>query len=101
MIIDLSQIEFFYDFYSLPLPSGDTLILNSVDENFTIDNVDTEIKCINLVVALEDGSASYSVPSIIGMKNQFFTLNTDYTEYEGKRLNIDNIKYCKLEVEDV
>lgn len=101
MIIDLSQIEFSYDFYSLPLPSGDTLILNSVDENFTVNNVNTEIKCINLVVALEDGSVSYAVPTIIGIKNQFFTLDTDYTEYKGKRLSIDNIRYCKLEVEDV
>lgn len=101
MLIDLSQIEFSYDFYSLPLPSGDTLILNSVNENFSVDKVAVEIKCINLVVALGDGPTSYSVPTIIGTKNQFFTLDTDYIEYKGKRLNIDNIKYCKLEVEDV
>lgn len=94
MTINLSEIKFEYDFFSLPMPNGDTLILNKVDENIK----GTVIDSINIVVATESGSVN--VPTAIGMKNPYFTLNSNYTEYLGKVLTSDNLQYCYLEISE-
>lgn len=98
MIIDLSEIEFVYDFFSLPLPNGNTLIMNKVDEDFLINGDETIIKGINIVVALEDGSENVLCSSVIGMSNDYFTINSGYPEYVGKILTSDNMKYCTMEI---
>lgn len=98
MIIDLSEIEFVYDFFSLPLPNGNTLIMNKVDEDFLINGDETIIKGINIVVALEDGSGNVLCSSVIGMSNDYFTINSGYPEYVGKTLTSDNMKYCTMEI---
>lgn len=98
MIVDLSEIEFVYDFFSLPLPNGNTLIMNKVDEDFLINGDETIIKGINIVVALEDGSENVLCSSVIGMSNDYFTINSGYPEYVGKILTSDNMKYCTMEI---
>ena len=98
MIIDLSQVTFDYDFFSLPLPDGNTLIMNQIDEHFESHYGETKIKAINIVVAPEDGSDNIPCSSVIGIANEFFTIKTGYPEYEGKTLNTDNMAYCTMEI---
>lgn len=98
MTIDLSEIEFEYDFFSLPLPSGNTLILNQIDESILSNGKETEIKGINIVVAIEDESENVMCSSVIGTTNDYFTLTTGYSEYLGKTLTSDNMQYCTMEI---
>jgi hypothetical protein len=98
MTIDLSEVTFNYDFFSLPLPDGNTLIMNLIDEDFLTDKEEVMIKGVNILVALEDGSANVLCSSVIGMKGTYFTIKTGYPEYEGKTLTSDNMKYCTMEI---
>ena len=98
MTVDLSEIEFDYDFFSLPLPDGNTLIMNQVDEDFLTNGDEVVVKGINIVVALEDGSGNVLCSSVIGMHNDYFTINSGYPEYVGKTLTSDNMKYCTMEI---
>lgn len=97
MTIDLSEVEFTYDFFSLPLPDGNTLVMNKIDEDILIDE-EAVINEINIVVALEDGSGNVLCSSVIGMPNDYFTINSGYLEYVGKTLTSDNMKYCTMEI---
>lgn len=98
MTVNLSEIEFDYDFFSLPLPDGNTLIMNQVNEDFLANGDETVVKGINIVVALEDGSGNVLCSSVIGMPNDYYTINSGYTEYVGKTLTSDNMKYCTMEI---
>lgn len=98
MTINLSEITFSYDFFSLPLPKGNTLIMNLVDECIASDGEETSIKGINIVVALEDGTGNVGCSSVIGMSNDYFTLTSGYPEYMGKVLTSENMQYCTMEI---
>lgn len=101
MTIDLSGVTFEYDFFSIPLPSGDTLIFNLVNEYLKSDillgeNSTTKINRINIVVAKEDTNEN-AIP-VIGIENEQFKIYSEYEDYQGKTLNKDNIAYCILEI---
>lgn len=100
MTVNLSEIEFDYDFFSLPLPDGNTLIMNQVNEDFLTDEDEVVVKGVNIVVALEDGSGNIPCSSVIGMANDYFTIQSGYAEYQGKVLTSDNMRYCTLEIPD-
>lgn len=101
MTLDLSQVKFAYDFFSMNMPDGSTLVLNNVNENFR-DSKDkvTEVKQINvLVIDITDGS-NFLCSSVIGEKNKYLTINSKYTEYLGKTLTEDNMQYCTIEINE-
>lgn len=100
MTLYLSEIDFSYDFFSTPLPNGNTLIINKIDEDFLAENKETVINALNLIVALEDGSANVLCSSVIGTENDYFTVASSYTEYLGKVLTTENMKYCTLEINE-
>ena len=59
MTIDLSKVEFTYDFFSSTMPDGSTLILNNVSEDFfTQSNEEVIVKQINILIQPIDGSAN-------------------------------------------
>ena len=72
--------------------------MNKVDEDFLTDSEEVVVKGINIVVSLEDGSGNVACSSVIGMSNDYFTLNSGYSEYLGKTLNTDNMQYCTMEI---
>lgn len=90
MIIDLSKIEFTYDFFSSTMPDGSTLILNNISEDI--------IKQINILIQPIDGSANILCSSVIGCGNDRIRIKSDYSEYLGKVLTEDNMKYCTIEM---
>ena len=101
MTLNLSEVEFDYDFFSLPLPSGNTLIMNKVDEDFVSEGgKKTVVKRVNIVVALEDGSGAFQCTSVIGMPCEYFTIDSGYPEWRGKVLTADNMQYCTMEIPD-
>ena len=90
MIIDLSKVEFTYDFFSSTMPDGSTLILNNLSEDI--------VKQINILIQPIDGSANILCSSVIGCGNAKMRIRSDYSEYLGKVLTEDNMKYCTIEM---
>lgn len=99
MIIDLSEIKFTNDFYSVTLPDTNVLVLNKLDESLTISTLNTTMEIHNINVSLMDSEGnSIDCPCVIGMGNDILKIETDYTEWEGKVLTSDNMKYCTINV---
>lgn len=100
MTLDLSEVEFTYDFFTTTMPDGSTLILNKISEDFLTsdEKEDTVIKRINIIVSPVDGSDNIICSSVIGIGNDYLMLSSDYTSYLGKVLTEDNMKYCTLEL---
>ena len=90
MLIDLSKVEFTYDFFSSTMPDGSTLILNNLSEDI--------VKQINILIQPIDGSANILCSSVIGCGNTKMRIKSDYSEYLGKVLTEDNMKYCTIEM---
>ena len=90
MLIDLSKVEFTYDFFSSTMPDGSTLILNNLSEDI--------VKQINILIQPIDGSANILCSSVIGCGNAKMRIKSDYSEYLGKVLTEDNMKYCTIEM---
>lgn len=101
MIIDLSEIEFVNDMFNTIIPSGDELILNKIDESLRIDSegevLTAVIKNINVEILKQDNTY-VSCPCIIGISNDYLSIDTKYKEYEGESLTSDNMKYCTITV---
>lgn len=100
MTISLADIEFVNDFYSFSLPSGATLNLNNIQEDFIADGDECIVNTINIYVNPEDSEEQVKCPSVIGMENDYFKLSSDYTELQGKILTAENMVYCYIEVAD-
>ena len=99
MTIDLSKVEFTYDFFSSTMPDGGTLILNNVSEDFfTQSNEEVVVKQINIIIEPVDGSSNILCSSVIGYGNDRMCIKSDYSEYLGKVLTEDNMKYCTIEM---
>lgn len=111
MTINLSELNFTNDFTSVPMPKGNTLVMNKVNESLKIteakleDNkevtitenlMSTAIDTYNIVVVTDEGT--YLCPAVIGIKNDFFVITSDYEEYNGCLLTSENIQFCKMEI---
>ena len=102
MTVDLSKVEFTYDFFSSTMPDGSTLILNNVSEDFfTQSNEEVIVKQINILIQPIDGSENILCSSVIGCGNDRMCIKSDYSEYFGKVLTEDNMKYCTIEMYEV
>ena len=98
MTIDLSKVEFTYGFFSTAMPDGSTIILNNVSEDFMADDVEVVVKQINIIIQEIDTGANLQCSSVIGVGNSRLIIKSDYTEYLGKVLTEDNMKYCTIEM---
>lgn len=101
MIIELSEVVFENDFFKLDLPNGSVLTLNKIDEDMATVDSNVKIDRINLQITSfdEDGNESYlSCPCAIGLGNDILIIKTDYSEYEGKVLTSENMRFCTIEI---
>lgn len=98
MTIDLSKIDFSYDFFSSTMPDGGTLVLNNVSESFATDGDDLKLKGINILVVDGQTGENLLCSSVIGTENDKFRLNSDHEGLLGKVLTEDNMKYCTIEM---
>lgn len=99
MNIDLKDIKFTNDIFSTMLPSGDILILNKVEEDFSSIYGESVVRAINIEVHDVDDNI-INCPCIIGLGNDIMQIKTDYKEYEGDVLTPDNMEYCTIEIYD-
>lgn len=99
MIIDLAKIELTNDIFTAMLPSGSTIIINSVDENFLVSGEASPciVKAINVQIQDTEGNR-ITCPNVIGLGNELMQIVTDHSEYEGVVLTPDNRDYCRIEV---
>lgn len=99
MTYNLNTVQFENDFYAIETERGNTIIFNLVDEQLLINDTVLNVNAVNVAVVDADGNYTDGV-NVIGESNEFYLLNTAYTEYLGKPLNKDNLQYCILEVLD-
>lgn len=100
MELILSEIQFDYDFFSTVMPNGYTLIINKIDEELTTSdgNVTANIKRLNIVITDTEDGNDILCSSVIGIGNEYLMIKSGYTEFLGKVLTEDNMKYCTLEI---
>lgn len=99
MTYKLETLTFTNDFAFIELNSGIVIVFNIVDEQLDSVTGEVNINRINMAVIDENGEQT-STGCIIGLPSKYYSINTDYKEYEGLPLTKDNLKYCTLEVAD-
>lgn len=102
MTLNLAEVQFENDFFSIDLPDGSTLILNKIDENIATESgMNYVINRINVQITRTDENTeetTYEVcPNVIGMGNEKIRIDSDYAECKGKVLTKDNMMYCTVE----
>lgn len=101
MTLDLSEVDFSYDFFTSTMPSGNQLVLNKIDEDFISSGMETKVNGINIVVELLDTEESILCSSVIGTSNDYIAVKSSYKELQGKTLDTDNMKFCTIEMFEV
>ena len=101
MTLDLSEVDFSYDFFTSTMPGGNRLVLNKIDEDFISSGVETKVNGINIVVELLDTEESILCSSVIGTSNDYIAVKSSYKELQGKTLDTDNMKFCTIEMFEV
>ena len=97
MTINLSEVSFDNDFFEVSLPTGELLVLNSLDESIQTDDNVSVVDRINIAVVDEDNE-QHICSGVIGMSNDWFSLASEYPQYVGKGLTRENMRYCTIEV---
>lgn len=101
MTLDLSEVDFSYDFFASTMPSGNQLVLNKIDEDFISSGMETKVNGINIVVELLDTEESILCSSVIGTSNDYIAVESSHKELQGKTLDTDNMKFCTIEMFEV
>lgn len=101
MTLDLSEVDFSYDFFASTMPGGNQLVLNKIDEDFISSGMETKVNGINIVVELLDTEESILCSSVIGTSNDYIAVKSSYKELQGKTLDTDNMKFCTIEMFEV
>lgn len=104
MTVNLSEVVFTSDYWEIETENGNTLILNRINEQFQveIDGVmnETTVKRINIAVLFSDTTEQTICCGIVGVKDRYVTVISDYPEVQGELLTEDNMKLCSILVED-
>ena len=100
MTIVLSEIEFTNDFFSTTLSDNRTIIINKVNEDFECSSGQHTCTIDSLLIQIldTDGETLADCTRIVGMSDDYISINTDYPEYEGQMLSSENMNYCEVEV---
>ena len=101
MTLDLSEVDFSYDFFTSTMPGVNQLVLNKIDEDFISSGMETKVNGINIVVELLDTEESILCSSVIGTSNAYIAVESSYKELQGKTLDTDNMKFCTIEMFEV
>lgn len=101
MVINLSDITFENDIFTIDLNDGGLLVLNNIDEALLPENAEyeTNIKVINIEVIDREGNIK-PCSNVIGLESNNIYIGTKYTEYNGSALNKDNLRYAFIEVKE-
>lgn len=94
MTVDLSQISFVNDLFSVSIKDGGTVTLTKIDENIE----GCKVCGILIVITNELKGIWEKCPSIIGLKNEFIRLYSIKKELQGKALTEEFMPFCFLEI---
>lgn len=98
MVQQLRLEAFVNDMYIMRGSSGDTLILNIIDEDFSAVGTQVKIQCLN--VEFIDGITGVRemCPNIIGIGTDKIRIFADDTNLYGMQVTPDNIEQVKVEM---
>lgn len=96
MTINLSEIVFENDFYRCVLPNDMVLTINRIDEDFIHLGEEIKVDGINIELSSEDNEQKIHCSSVIGLEQDYISIETDYTEYIGTCLSKENLMYCRI-----
>lgn len=98
MIQQLRLDAFVNDMYTVRGSSGDVLILNLIDEDFSASGVQIKIQCLN--IEFIDGITGIReiCPNIIGIGTDKIRIFADDTNLYGMQITPDNIEQVKVEI---
>lgn len=99
MRVNLSASYWQSGFVILPTDGGNTLIVNSVDENFMSDDGLTSVGMLLVELVYRDGTRRRCV-NVIGMSDDVVTVGTDNADLRGHELTPLNMAECWLDVDD-
>lgn len=100
--LKLTKDNFENAMYTQLTESNCTIVFNAVNEHWTHEDTSVEVNGINMEIhqQVEDSILIATLSNIIGFKNDFVDIVTDYDELNGKRLTLDNIDKCSILVYD-
>ena len=99
MTINLESVNFDNDYFATDLPSGVKLIMYSCDESIKDTGTGEDIPMKEILLVIEDVDGNQTLcSSVIGIANEYFSLKSNFEEYQDKKLNIDNKNFCYIEV---
>ena len=103
MIINITKNNFENNLFTQITESNCLLVLNSVQEHavYNVTSQDVkhcEVDAINIQLMQEkEGTVYYlSLPNIIGLGNDYISIESSYKELLGKPLTLDNIDKCTI-----
>ena len=99
MRVNFSASDWQSGFVMLPTDGGNTLVLNSVSEEFTSDDGLTSVGMILVELVRRDGTRRRCV-NIVGMSDDVVTVGTDDDGLRGHELTPLNMAGCWLDVDD-
>lgn len=104
MTVNLSEVVFTSDYWEIETDNGNTLILNKVYEQFQVE-IDgqiheTSVKRINIAVLFAGETEQVICGGVVGVKDKYITVLSDYPEVQGEILTADNMDKCTILVED-
>lgn len=99
MRVNFSASDWQSGFIILPTDGGNTLMVNSVDENFTSDDGITSVGMVLVELVYRDGTRRRCV-NVIGMSDGIVTVGTANDNLLGHELTPLNAAECWLDVDD-
>lgn len=97
MIINLAEVTFINDFFTIGIPDGGLLILNKLNESLLTDDMSVlEVNRINIEVSYSDRVRKCS--SVIGMGNDLLQIKSAYSDLIGSVLTEETMDKCEIEV---
>lgn len=98
MIQQLRIESFVNDIYYMLGSSGDTLVLNIIDEDFSASGVQIKIQCINIEYIDGITGNREICPNIIGLGTTKMRIFSEDTTLYGQQVTPANISRVKVEL---
>jgi hypothetical protein len=98
MVLNLTKDDFENNFFSVKTESGCVLKLYALDENFVYDKQQVSVRSIliNFCKTVDGTEYVKECISAIGLSGEYISITSDYEEYLGQVLTLDNIQYCNI-----
>ncbi len=98
-MVQLLNLEAFVnDMYSMRGSSGDTLLLNIIDEDFSASGIQVKIQCLNIEFIDGVTGDREICPNIIGVGTDKMRVFADDTTLYGMQVTPETLSSVKVEI---